>query len=127
MWNLLTLAVFGNMMVGLMALSKKLSAKAPRRILNCPAAFMVFSSLFSAFNGFFLRTERPGQTSFVYGEILSLFFSFLRVFFALWYRNRRRIPYLIGIVLSFSLAFLVRKRSLILIIASFLTAPTVVV
>lgn len=61
-------------------------------------------------------------TSFVYGEILSLLFSFFGVFFALRYRNRRRIFYLVGVVLSFAAAFLVRKNSIIIMIAFCLTA-----
>lgn len=60
-------------------------------------------------------------TSFVYGEIPSLLFSFLGVLLVLRYRNRRRIFYLIGAVLSLSAAFLVRKNSIIVIIAVSLT------
>lgn len=60
-------------------------------------------------------------TSFVYGEIPSLLFSFLGVFLVLRYRSRRRIFYLVGAVLSLSAAFLVRKNSLIVIIAVLLT------
>lgn len=61
-------------------------------------------------------------TSFVYGEISSLFFSLLGTFFALRYRNRHRIFYLLGVVLSFAVAFLVRKNSIIIMIAFCLTA-----
>lgn len=61
-------------------------------------------------------------TSFIYGEIPSLLFSLLGVFFALRYRNKRSILYLIGVVLSFATAFLVRKNAIIIVIAFFLTA-----
>lgn len=60
-------------------------------------------------------------TSFVYGEIPSLFFSFLGVFFILRYKNRRCAFYPVGAVLSFSAAFLLRKNSIIIIIAVLLT------
>lgn len=63
-------------------------------------------------------------TSYVYGEITSIFFSFLAVFLALRYQTAKkyRLLYPIGILLSFSMAFLVRKNSLILMIAFCLTA-----
>ncbi|MCM1534960.1 MAG: glycosyltransferase family 39 protein [Clostridium sp.] len=63
-------------------------------------------------------------TSYVYGEITGAFFSFLAVFFALRYKNQKkhRLFYLSGILLSFSMAFLIRKNSLILMLAFCLTA-----
>lgn len=63
-------------------------------------------------------------TSYVYGEIAGIFFSFLAVFFTLRYKNKKKhcLFYMIGILLSFAMAYLVRKNSLILIIAFCLTA-----
>lgn len=63
-------------------------------------------------------------TSYVYGEISSIFFSFLAVYLALRYKNKkkRRLLDLAGIPLFLCLAFLIRKNSLILIIAFCLTA-----
>lgn len=61
-------------------------------------------------------------TSWVYGEILSILFSMLAVFFLLRYGNIRKWGYLAGSVVSLSLAVTVRKNCLILAIAFCLVA-----
>lgn len=61
-------------------------------------------------------------TSWVYGEIPGVFFSFLAVMLAFRYANRKHWLYLVGTVAAFSLAVLVRKNSIILAVAFGLAA-----
>lgn len=56
-------------------------------------------------------------TSWVYGDIPSIFFTMLAVSLAVRYQKRRRWSSLVGMVLSGVCAVLVRKNSLILLIA----------
>lgn len=61
-------------------------------------------------------------TSWVYGEILGIFFSTLTVALFLKYEKRRRWGYLAGSMLSLAAAVLIRKSCFILAIACCLTA-----
>lgn len=61
-------------------------------------------------------------TSWVYGEIPGVFFSMLAVMLAFRYANKKHWLYLAGAVLSFAFAVLVRKNSIILVLAFALTA-----
>lgn len=60
-------------------------------------------------------------TGWVYGDIPSIFFSMLAADMLLLYAEKGKWGYLAGVVLSMSMAVLVRKNSLILLVAFFLT------
>lgn len=61
-------------------------------------------------------------TSWVYGDIPCVFFTLLAVGFILCYGNSRKNVWLVGMVLSATLACIVRKNALIVIIAMCLAA-----
>lgn len=61
-------------------------------------------------------------TSWVYGEILSIFCSMLAVFLFLRYGNRKKWGYLAGALAALALAVVIRKNCLILAIAFCLVA-----
>uniref|UniRef100_UPI00405609CA hypothetical protein n=1 Tax=Acetatifactor sp. TaxID=1872090 RepID=UPI00405609CA len=56
-------------------------------------------------------------TDWVYGDIPSIFFALLTAYMLLKYDRRGKIRYLVGIVFSITMALLVRKNSMILLIA----------
>lgn len=61
-------------------------------------------------------------TSWVYGEIPSVFCSFFAMWLALRYLNRKKVRYLVGVVAFLSIAKLCRENAVILMIAFGITA-----